>query len=270
VFAICLQVWDNYLHAAMQVKDWQRAMQAVERVVDIRLASRGRDVDSTASGALVDLPVLLNLNAAMIALAAQSDSEWLLHRWDSVLSRLTSRVTTDASLWTLQAEWMRARHRAAAETESREKAFRAALLPIPASHPSVRSRVSAFQLTDTTAAAAASRRLLLWTESEQLLDAAVAALQAMLRCYADSSDDSQLHAGLLAIGSLVSAVQRKASSPVRQRWEAEHAADVAGWRERLDRMRKERQRPPEAAAAAAFKPGTEARTASSSWSSLWR
>ena len=261
-------MWDNYLHAAMQVRDWQRAMQAVERVLDIRLASRGRDVDATAAGGPVDLAVLQQLNAALVAEAgATSGDEWLLQRWDSVLSRLTSRVTTDAGLWSLQADWMRARHRAAAETESREKAFRAALLPIPASHPSVRSRLSAFQLTETAAAAAASHRLLVWTESEQLLDAAVATLQALLRCYEESGDEAQLHAGLVAIDSLLSAVQRKSSSAVRQRWDATYSAEMAGWREKLARMRQERQRPHEAAAA---QPSTEAMTGSSSWSSLWR
>ena len=242
------KVWDNMLLAAVRVKDWSRAMQAVERVMALK--EKGRGVDPTVQQQeAVDVAIIGLINSAMVSeveasRATQSADQyaaegWRRDRWDKVLQSLLDRITTDPRLWHCEAMWRHALGEVDKEIEARERSYRTALLPVPASHPSVRTRFSAYQLADSGASADFTGAVLVWTSHVGMFDTAVDLLVELLRCYDRHGSEQSLYAGKLAADGFVDSVAKKADGAVRSRWE-ERRAEVNSALKQIAEKRDER------------------------------
>ena len=227
------KVWDNMLLAAVRVKDWNRAMQAVERVMTLKEKGRGTD-PSVQQVDAVDVAIVELINSAMVdqvavSKAIQSADEyaaegWRRDRWDKVQQSLLERTTTDPRLWQCEAKWRHVLRDMDKEIEARERAYRTALLPIPTSHPSVRSRFSAYQLANSGASTDSTGAVLVWSSHVGMFDVAVDMLLELLGCYVRSGSEQSLYAGKVAGEGFVDSVARKADGVVRARWEERRGA----------------------------------------------
>ena len=199
------KVWDNMLLAAVRVKDWDRAMKAVERVMALKEKAKGVDA-SVQQQEAVDVAIIDVINSAMIDEATASKATkaaeeyaaegWRRDRWTAVLQTLLTQTTTDPRLWHSQAGWQHALGDQVKEVAARETAYRTSLLPIPASHPSVRSRFSAYQLADSgSTAGSGSSGVLVWSSDVRALDVAVDMLLALLLCYESGGDGGRTVCG---------------------------------------------------------------------------
>ena len=285
------KVWDNMLLAAVRVKDWNRAMQAAERVLALKEKARGVDASAQQQQEAVDVAIVELINGAMIgeveaSKASKSADEyaaegWQRERWDKVLQSLLERATTDPRLWHCEARWRHALGDVDKEVEAREQAYRTSLLPIPASHPSVRSRFSAYQLTADGGAASstsltAAGAVLVWSSHVGMFDTAVAMLLQLLDCYEWRGTEQSLYAGKLAADGFVDSVARKADGVVQARWE-QRRAEVESARQRiLAKQHAQSGSSVSAAAAAQSGPNVSASGAGGvgghygSYTSLWR
>ena len=228
------KVWDNMLLAAVRVKDWSRAMQAVERVMALKEKGKGTDASAQQQEA-VDVAIVGLISAAVVDEVAVSRATefaekyeaegWRRDKWDKVLRALLERSTTDPRLWHCEAQWRHVLGEADKEVEAREKAYRTSLLPIPASHPSVRSRFSSYQLADSGASSDLTGALHVWSSHPGMFDTACDMLLELLRCYGRRGDEQSLYAGKVAADGFADSVARKADGVVRARWE-ERKAEV--------------------------------------------
>ena len=222
------RVWDNMLLAAVRVKDWSRAMQAVERVMALKEKSKGVDPSAQQQEA-VDVAVVELINAAMVDEVAVSKAiktadefaaeSWRRDRWDKVLQSLLERSTTDPRLWHCEATWRHALGKEDREVEAHEKAYRTSLLPIPTSHPNARSRYSAYQLADSGAPSNVTGALLVWSSHPAMFDTAVDMLLQLLRCYENRGTEQSRYAAQLAADGFVDSVSKKVEGAARARWE---------------------------------------------------
>ena len=224
------KVWENVLSAALHLSDYQRAMQAIERILQLKVHAKAVDKDA---GDLVDVQAVERITAALLPYAdPKAPDRWLGERWAAVLATLTDRVTTDPRLWRCVADWRQAEGQRAQAVQARERAYQAALLPVPASHPSTRARYSAYQLAEGGGARAVEVQgeVLVWTNSAWRLDEAMVMMEGLLRTYRDGGGETERMAGRMALEGMEGAVTRKASTAVKARWE-ERKADVERWKE---------------------------------------
>ena len=227
------KVWENALLAALQLSDWQRAVQAVERILQLKGNAKGMDKDAVD---VVDVDSVERINRALLPAAAPHAAEhWKAERWAKVLLALVDRVTTDPRLWRCVAAWREAEGERSAAVHALERAYQAALLPVPSSHPSTRARFSAWQLSEGGGAKAAEVRgdVAAYTASVWRLDEAMGVLDDLLRAYCSGGQTTERLAGRMALDALETAVTTRGSAAVKTRWE-ERGEDVRRWRSALD------------------------------------
>ena len=271
------KVWENLLLAALHLQQHARAIQAIERILTLKAQAKGVDKDVTS---LIPIDVIEQLNTALLPLAPpQAEDRWLGERWGKALTTLADRITTDPRLWRCIAQWRQAEGNRAQAVHARERAYQSALLPVPASHPSVRSRYSAYQLEEGKGEGGVGggvgrvqAEVVVWTEVVWKLDEAMLMMEELLRCYQEGGVEAERVAGKLALEAMEDGVRRKGSAAVRSRWE-QRKADVERWKSWMeDRQTAQGEATAATAAASSTAGDRSARVGGlhSSYSDMWR
>ena len=106
------KVWDNYLNAAMNVKKWNKAIHAFNRLCEL-LPEDGMDTCALA----------LLMNAVLDAAETNPDTKYI-SQFASLLDKLSNRFTQNPFVWQIFSDFCLAIHKVDAAVEHRKKMLR--------------------------------------------------------------------------------------------------------------------------------------------------